>query len=75
MKVTEFRYGFVKAGRASRRDLTLRMPELTPLADKVVAVFGLGCIGGPSALEFARAGVGELRVLDHDAVDPGTIGR
>ena len=75
MALTETRQGFIRVGRASRRDLFLRMPELMSLADKVVAVFGLGCIGGPSAFELARAGIGELRVLDHDIVDPGTIGR
>jgi len=75
MAVTETTYSFIRAGRASRRDLFLRMPELSALSDKVVAVFGLGCIGGPSAFELVRAGVGELRVLDHDIVDPGTIGR
>ena len=32
-------------------------------SDKAVAVFGLGCVGSAVALEFARAGVGELRIL------------
>lgn len=66
---------FTRAGRAGRDDLLLRSPELHCLSDKAVAVFGTGCLGAPSALELARAGVGELRLLDHDRVDPGTIGR
>lgn len=66
---------FTKAGYADSKDLLLRSPELRCLADKTVAVFGTGCLGAPSVLEFARAGVGELRFLDPDRVDPGTIGR
>jgi molybdopterin/thiamine biosynthesis adenylyltransferase len=56
-------------------DLDERTPELRPLRDKMVALFGLGCIGAPSALELARAGIGELRILDDDIVDPSTIRR
>lgn len=40
-----------------------------------MAVFGLGCLGAPSTFEFARASVGELRLLDHDVVDPATTMR
>ena len=65
----------VRAGRYSRADLRARIPELNALADKRVALFGLGGIGAPAAIEFARSGVGELRVLDHDFVDPGTTVR
>ena len=66
---------FSRAGRAGRDAVQERTPELRPLADKAVAVFGLGCVGAPSAMELARAAVGELRVLDHDHVDPATTGR
>lgn len=66
---------FCRAGRAGRTDVLLRTPELEPLRNKTVAVFGAGCLGAPSALEFARAGVGRLRLLDHDFVDPATIAR
>jgi hypothetical protein len=45
------------------------------LRSKVVAQVGVGCLGGPSALEFARAGVAELRVLDDDWIEPGTTVR
>lgn len=66
---------FTKVGLAGRDDRLLRSPELRCLGDRSVAVFGTGCLGAPSVLEFARAGVGELRLLDPDRVDPGTIGR
>jgi molybdopterin/thiamine biosynthesis adenylyltransferase len=65
----------IRAGYAGPDDLRARMPELTPLADKTVVVFGLGCVGAPSALELVRAGVGQVRLVDHDLVDPATVGR
>ena len=64
-----------RAGRYSRGDLGTRIPELGALAGKRIAVFGLGGIGAPGAIEFARAGAGELRLLDHDFIDPGTAVR
>ena len=64
-----------RAGRAGRTDLESRTPELKPLAKKKIAVVGLGCVGAPSALEFARAGISELRLLDHDYLEPGTVSR
>ena len=56
---------------AGRGDLSLRIPSLHPLRDKTMAAFGLGSLGAPAALEFARGGVGELRILDGDFVDAG----
>lgn len=64
---------FVKSGRAGKIDLIQRIPELAGLSDKKVAIVGLGCLGAPCAIELAKAGVGELRILDHDTVDAGTI--
>lgn len=68
-------YYLARAGRGARLDLLARTPELAPLAGHAIAVVGLGCLGGPSALEFARAGVRALRLLDGDIVDPATTGR
>jgi molybdopterin/thiamine biosynthesis adenylyltransferase len=65
----------VRAGRSGRADLFGRIPELKFLADRCVALFGLGGIGGPAAIEFAQGGLRELRLLDHDFVDPGTTVR
>ena len=64
---------FARVFRASRSDVLLRAPELQATTTKAVAVFGLGCVGAPSAIEFARAGVAKLRVLDGDFIDAGTI--
>lgn len=67
----EIRTFFTPAARAGRADLSQRIPELRPLSQRVVTVFGVGCVGAPAVLELARAGIGELRLVDHDVVDPG----
>jgi molybdopterin/thiamine biosynthesis adenylyltransferase len=66
---------FARPGRAGRVDLSMRIPELTPLANKVVAVVGLGGLGAPSAIDFARCGLGELRFLEFDHMEAGTAVR
>ena len=65
----------VRAFRAGRDDLRERTPETRGLAGKKVVVLGLGGVGTPAALELARAGVGELCVVDHDVVDAGPVVR
>jgi len=65
----------VRGGRAGRVDLQGRNPSLKGLESKKVAVFGLGCLGAPSVLEFAKCGIGEIRLLDGDYVEPGTTVR
>lgn len=57
--------------RLSRFDLLQRVPAVAPLASRKVAVVGLGAVGAPIALELARCGVGELRLLDGDSVEAG----
>lgn len=64
-----------KAFFASPKSLFDRIPELQPLQMKTVAVFGLGCLGAPSVLEFARSGIGFIRIVDYDIVDPATTVR
>lgn len=63
---------FCRASRANSDDLLLRTPELRSLREATIAIFGVGCLGATSSLEFARAGIGVLRLLDHDTFDPGT---
>jgi molybdopterin/thiamine biosynthesis adenylyltransferase len=62
----------VRPGRVGREDMLARAPELRPLQSAHIVVIGLGCLGAPSALEFARAQVGMLTLADYDLVDPGT---
>lgn len=74
--VGRFFQGYMaKAFYASPKDLAMRIPELMPLREKTVAVFGLGCLGAPSALELTRAGVKCIRLVDYDTVDPATTVR
>lgn len=61
--------------RLSRRDLTARVPAMADLARKTVALIGLGALGAPIAFELGRAQLGNLRVLDFDLVEAGTIVR
>jgi hypothetical protein len=65
----------VRGGRSGRQDLQGRNPVLRGMEEKKVALFGLGCLGAPSALEFAKNGIGKLMLLDDDYVEPGTIVR
>jgi hypothetical protein len=61
----------VKGQRLARVDLTARIPELRALEGKTVALAGVGALGGPLALELARAQLRELRLLDCDLVEIG----
>ncbi len=70
-----YRAVYVRTARAGRQDLAARMPAVAPLADKTVAIFGLGANGAPAAIELARAGVGKLILIDHDVVEPSTVRR
>jgi molybdopterin/thiamine biosynthesis adenylyltransferase len=64
-----------QAVRSGAKDTQIRVPHLTHLPDCTVAIVGLGALGGPSAIEFARNQVGGLRLLDFDQVDPATAVR
>ncbi len=66
---------FVKALHLNDQLMNARIPARQYLAKKTVAAIGLGCLGGQSAIEMAKAGIGELRIVDYDTVEPGTIVR
>ena len=66
---------FARVNRYNMGELAIRIPKLRPLATKTVTVLGLGAIGGPSAIELAKNGVKELRLVDFDFVNAGTTVR
>jgi molybdopterin/thiamine biosynthesis adenylyltransferase len=65
----------VRAAYAGRSDMAARVPEVAGLADKQVVVIGLGALGGTVAEQLARAGLGELTLLDRDRLEPGNLVR
>lgn len=67
--------GFLPILRAGSDDLHHRVPDAAALRGKRVAVFGVGAIGAPIAIELARNGVAELCLVDHDIVEPGNSER
>lgn len=69
------KFHYVKAHRIGRAALLARMSGLLPLGSKTVALVGLGAVGAPIALSLARAGIGFLRIMDHDVIDAGTVMR
>lgn len=52
-------------------DLNTRVPISAALNRKKVFLIGVGAIGSFVAIELARAGVGEIVLLDYDVVEPG----
>ena len=63
---------YAKALRANRSAYSERVPKLKTLADKKIALIGLGALGAPAAIEFARNGIKEIKIIDYDYVDPPT---
>ncbi|RNI31767.1 hypothetical protein EFA69_06090 [Rufibacter immobilis] len=61
---------YAKAIRVGESDLQIRAPKLVGLKQHKIAVVGLGALGGPAAIEFARNQMGELRLMDYDIVEP-----
>jgi hypothetical protein len=61
----------IRTLRAGHQDLISRAPATSGLSTKSIALFGTGAVGAPLAVELARNGVGELKLLDGDVVEPG----
>lgn len=59
----------------ARTELLLGQAALTRLAQARVVVFGLGGVGSFAVEALARAGVGHLRLVDHDVVGPSNLNR
>ena len=74
-RVVKHSINFQRTFRAGTADLAARMPAVAELQSKKIALFGLGALGSFAAVEFARAGVKEIRLVDFDFVEPATIRR
>ncbi len=59
----------------SRTELLLGEAAVARLAQARVVVFGLGGVGSFAVEALARAGVGHLRLVDHDVVGPSNLNR
>lgn len=59
---------------ARKKDILRRSVYLSRHLDlHKVAVFGLGALGGHVAMLLAKAGVGEMRLIDDDKILPGNV--
>ena len=59
----------------SRTEALLGMEGVKRLENSVVAVFGIGGVGGYVVEALARSGVGHLELIDHDTVSVSNINR
>lgn len=50
-------------------------PRTATLLQKTIALIGCGSVGSPVASRLARAGVGRLRLFDHDELNWSNVGR
>jgi len=66
---------FVSTARAGADDLAARVPATAALRDKRIAIFGVGAVGSAIAVELARTGARELRLIDADTMEPSTARR
>ncbi|MEG1577800.1 MAG: ThiF family adenylyltransferase, partial [Oscillospiraceae bacterium] len=58
-----------------RTEMLLGPRAMEILAKSHVAVFGLGGVGSWCCEALARSGIGELTVIDSDAVSPSNLNR
>lgn len=65
----------IRAMRGGLNDIGTRVPQVRGLRHKTITLNGAGAIGSPAALEFARNGVGHLRINDPDYFDIATSPR
>ena len=59
----------------ARTEILVGTDGVRRLHDKTVLIAGLGGVGGYCAEAVARAGVGQMIILDHDTVSPSNLNR
>jgi len=61
---------------AAKADLLRRSAHISnSLTNRTVTIFGVGALGGSIALLLAKAGVGEIQLVDNDNIMPGNAMR
>jgi len=65
----------LRGERLVAADLRSRTPATRGFETRTISLAGLGALGAPLAMELARAQIGDLRLLDGDAVEVGNIVR
>lgn len=70
-----FNFYLARSDQASEKALGARSPKLFPVGEKKILVAGLGSLGSVFAWQMARAGIGELHLLDFDHLQLGNIPR
>ena len=66
---------YIVGKMAGASALLLGEEKMALLAEKCVAVIGLGGVGGACAEGLCRAGIGKMILMDHDEVDETNINR
>lgn len=59
----------------SRTELLLNIEGVNTLSSKKVTIVGVGGVGGYAAMMLARAGLGEITIVDFDRVSTSNINR
>lgn len=67
LRIEWSRHGaLIRSQVSSPEERSVRVPDLVQLADRKVAVLGVGSLGGDTAVQLARAGIGGLHLFDPD---------
>ena len=65
----------MQADWLSRERVLIGDDAVEKLRNASVAVFGLGGVGGAAVEGLARAGIGNITVIDHDVISPSNLNR
>ena len=68
-------YALVRTSRVGANDRSSRVPELDDVSLASILIVGCGALGSLIAEQLARAGVGELILVDGDVLDAGNLVR
>jgi molybdopterin/thiamine biosynthesis adenylyltransferase len=64
-------YHFVRTLHGSKSAMLSRAKQLETITNKKALIVGLGSLGSTAAMQLAKTGIGEIRLMDDDVVEPG----